>query len=312
MNEPPEHLPGYQARDHEVVDYQLYQLDGTELQFRGPQSRLNDGEYFSCLGAAQTFGCFATHPYPALLEKRLKVTALNLGYGGAGPRFYNRHPELLDIVNRGRCAVVQVMSGRSEDNSRFESRGLELLTRRSDGKQMSADAAWRSVLEARYLWKYLPVGKELGRRLCQWYGARDAKRLLQETREQWVESYSALLDSIRVPKVILWFSQRTPDFGDSFENLHRFMGLYPQLVTRDMVHRIALQADEYIECTTNRGSPQELLSRFDGTPVVIDLSQDRADFAGQTWTENRYYPSPEMHAEAADSLFPKLSQLLQP
>lgn len=302
VDEASEHLAGYQARDFEVVDYQLYQLPGTKLQFRGPQQQMPDGEFFSCLGAAQTFGCFVERPYPALLEKQLGIPALNLGYGGAGPLFFNRHPELVEIVNRGRLAVVQIMSGRSEDNSRFESRGLEFLTRRSDGKQMSADAAWRSVLEFRYAWKRLPLGQGLARTVCRKLGSVDAKRLLAETRTNWLASYEKLLDAIKVPTVLIWFSKRTPDFDDSCENLHNFMGVYPQLVTRRMVEAVAEQADHFVDCTTQRGSPQRLISRFDGSPVEIDLGQDRKDFAGQTWKENRYYPSPEMHEDAASSL----------
>ncbi len=147
VSEEEEHLSGYQARDFEVVDYHLYKLPGLGLSMRGPRPNLEVGSYITCVGAAQTFGCFCESPYPALLEQKLGVEVVNLGYGGAGPRFFNRHPGLIDIVNRGRLAVVQVMSGRSEDNSRFESRGLERMTRRRDGKKMSADAAWRSVLE---------------------------------------------------------------------------------------------------------------------------------------------------------------------
>lgn len=302
MNESSEHLPGYQARDNEVIDYRLYRLACTDLKFRGPEPQLADGAFFSCLGAAQTFGCFVASPYPNLLEEQFGTTALNLGYGGAGPRFYNRHPELLEIVNRGQLAIVQIMSGRSEDNSRFESRGLELLIRRSDGKQMSADAAWRSVLELRYAWRRFPLGKRIVRRVCRTLGAADAKRLLHETRKNWLASYSQLLGSIRVPKVLLWFSKRTPDYRESYEDLHHFMGIYPQLVTDEMVEAVARQADHYVQCTTDRGSPQALVSRFDGSPVEIDLGQDRADFAGQTWKDNRYYPSPEMHQDAADRL----------
>lgn len=298
----PEHLAGYQARDHYVVDYQLYQLPGTALMFRGPQRELLDDNYISCLGAAQTFGCFVEQPYPMLLANQLTMATLNLGYGGAGPRFFYRHPELLETVNRGRLAVVQVMSGRSEDNSRFESRGLEYLTRRSDGKPMSADAAWRSVLELRYAWKRIPIGQGIARRVCQTLGAANAKRLLHETRQNWLASYRQLLDAIQVPTVLLWFSKRSPDFRDSYENLHSFMGVYPQLVNREMVEEISTLADHYVECTTQRGSPQKLISRFDGSDVTIDLSRDRPDFAGQTWTENRYYPSPEMHADAANCL----------
>ncbi len=308
VNDRPEHLAGYQARDYEVVDYQLYQLLGTELQFRGPEPQLAEGEYFSCLGAAQTFGCFTEQPYPALLQKQMGTTALNLGYGGAGPRFFNRHPELLEIVNQGKFAIVQIMSGRSEDNSRFESRGLERLTRRSNGKQMSADAAWRSVLEFRYAWRRLPFGQGLARQFCRLYGRADAKRLLRETRKHWLNSYTELLSAIRVPKILLWFSKRSPDFHESFDDLQHFMGPYPQFVTREMVEAIVDQAEDYVECITDQGSPQKLLSRFDSSPVEVDLSRDRDDFAGQIWTHNKYYPSPEMHQDAATCLLAMLSE----
>ncbi|MEM8946762.1 MAG: DUF6473 family protein [Planctomycetota bacterium] len=305
-----EHLAGYQARDYEVVDYQLYELDGTELTFRGPPAATAEGKYVACLGAAQTFGCFVEQPYPKLLESELRVPTLNLGYGGAGPRFYNRHPEVLDIINRGRLAIVQVMSGRSEDNSKFESKGLEVLTRRSDGRSMSADAAWRSILELRYAWKKMPLGRALARSVCRRVGASHARKLLRETRENWISSYCQLLKSIEVPTVLFWFSKRTPDFEDSYEDLHRLMGIYPQLVTRNMVEAIRPYADFYVECSTQKGSPQPLRSRFDGSAVEVDLGRDRADFAGQTWKENRYYPSPEMHEDAAAALSRTLRQIL--
>lgn len=308
VDEKPEHLAGYQARDYEVVDYQLYQLPNTKLTFRGPQVELDDGAYVSCLGAAQTFGCFVDLPYPKILADELQRPTLNLGYGGAGPLFFNRHPELIEIVNRGSLAVVQIMSGRSEDNSRFESRGLEFLTRRSDGRQMSADAAWRSILEFRYAWKRFPIGQGIARQFCRRIGATDAKRLLAETRENWVESYQQLLRSITVPTVLLWFSKRSPEFTESYENLHQFMGTYPQLVTREMVDAIRHESNHYVECTTQRGSPQRLVNRFDGTDVTIDLGRDRPDFAGQTWNENRYYPSPEMHEDAAKCLAANIGQ----
>lgn len=307
VNEDVEHLAGYQARDFEVVDYQLFQLVGTELKFRGPAPQLREGEYVSCLGAAQTFGCLVERPYPQLLAAATGTTMLNLGYGGAGPRFFNRHSELLGTVNRGRMAIVQVMSGRSEDNSRFESRGLEYLRRRSDGKPMSADAAWRSVLECRYAWRRLPLGQQLARKVCQWFGRRDAERLLEETRRHWVASYQLLLQSIQVPVILLWFSKRPPEFQESYTSLQDFMGVYPQLVNREMLEAIRPFAEDYVECVTQRGSPQPLTSRFDGKPVSIDLGRDRQDFAGQTWEENQYYPSPEMHEDACQALLPRLA-----
>lgn len=84
-----DHLPSYQERDYEVVDYQMFPLESTNLRFRGPQpQRLETGNYFTCIGAAQTLGCFCENPFPTLLQEQLDITTLNLGYGGAGPYFF--------------------------------------------------------------------------------------------------------------------------------------------------------------------------------------------------------------------------------
>jgi len=138
----------YQDRDNEVIDYNLYGLPGTGYRIRGPRpASLEPGEYFTCVGAAQTFGCFSEHPYPALLADRLQLSPLNFGFAGAGPRYFLTQPSLLAYINRGRFAIVQVMSARSEDNSRFDTGGLEYLTRRADGAKLGAEPAWRELLE---------------------------------------------------------------------------------------------------------------------------------------------------------------------
>ena len=69
----------YQERDYEVVDYELYAIPGIGMA-RGPApDSLEAGRYFTCLGAAQTFGCFCERPFPALVAERLGVPALNFG-----------------------------------------------------------------------------------------------------------------------------------------------------------------------------------------------------------------------------------------
>jgi hypothetical protein len=298
-----EHLSGYQSRDEEVVDYQMCELPGTGLSFRGPQPvSLDAGTYFSCIGAAQTFGCFCERPFPVLLAQRYGLPALNLGYGGAGPFFFLRHPPLLRYLNRSRFVVVQVMSGRSEDNSLFQSGGLEYLVRRRDGRRFSAAAAWHSVLEGNYYWNKLPVGKQLARRICRARGRRQAQRLVSENRRNWCRSYRQLLAAIECPKVLFWFSKRSPDLVDDFSDVNTLFNEFPHLVTRAMVESLRDACDLYVECVTQRGSPQPLISRHTGLPCTVDLSKDRDDFAGIVWTHNPYYPSPQMHEDAADAL----------
>jgi hypothetical protein len=293
------HVPGYARRDHRVVDYELYELEGTHLSFRGPPPpSLAPGSYFACVGAAQTFGCLCPRPWPSLLEKRLGVPALNLGYGGAGPAFFLEREELLAYVNRARFAVVQVLSGRSESNALFEAGGLEFLTRRSDGARLGADRAWRDVL-AEHALAHLSIG---GRRVYFFpRPPRALRELVAETRRNWLRNSLALLERIRVPVVLLWLSRRRPQYRERYLTLGALFGEFPQLVNREMLEPLRSACDHYVECATSRGLPQPLVDRFTGEPTRIDLSEDRPDLSG-VWSLNRYYPSPEMHEDAASAL----------
>jgi len=143
-----EHQPGYQTRDLEIIDYQMFPLGETGLEFRGPQPRsLAPDKYWACLGAAQSFGCFCDKPYPLILKEQLSLDVLNLGYGGAGPKFFLKHRELLPYINNARFVVIQVMSARSEDNRLFDSGGLEYLLKRSANLRLGAEAAYQELIE---------------------------------------------------------------------------------------------------------------------------------------------------------------------
>ncbi|MDY7006343.1 MAG: DUF6473 family protein [Cyanobacteriota bacterium] len=140
----------YQERDWEIVDYQMYSLQETGKSCRGPQPKtLKPNQYFVCIGAAQTFGCFCKRPYPTLLGGKFNLPELNLGFAGAGPDYFLQEQDLIPYINNARFAVVQVMSGRSESNSEFlySSKDGASLTRRADGVQIGADPAYQELLK---------------------------------------------------------------------------------------------------------------------------------------------------------------------
>jgi hypothetical protein len=270
----------YQERDHEIIDYELYLLPGAGHRIRGPEPEtLSPGEYFTCVGAAQTFGCFCEKPYPALLADDLGMSPLNLGFAGAGPRFFLKQPALLDYVNRGRFAIVQVMSARSEDNSFFDTGGQEYLTRRSDGERLGAEPAYRNLLATE--------------------SQERVEEVVAETRANWIESYSSLLRAIEVPTVLFWFSQRTPDYQENYVDVWGVFGEFPHMVNRAMVEEVKPLAEDYVECISSRGLPQQLVSRFTGEPVSV---MHRPDLGAGWDAVNPYYPSPEMQADAFDAL----------
>lgn len=276
---------GYATPDWEVVDYQIYRLDSVidrqtnaGLLLRGPKPQnIQDGKYFVCIGAAQTFGRFCEKPYPTLLQEKLGIPALNLGRGGAGPSFFSKdNDEILKYINNARFSIIQVMSGRSESNSLFHSRGLGFYTRIADGVSIGCDDAFRGLL------------KENG--VCY------VKKIVAETRHNWMNNYKELLEKITIPRILFWFSVRKPRYKEKYQNVSTLFGEFPQLVNSHMINQLDKYYEEYVECVSKRGLPHTLVSRFTGRPTTIE------DPWGGTWNKNWYYPSPEMHMAAANLL----------
>ena len=125
-----------------------------------------------------------------------------------------------------------------------------------------------------------------------------------------MQSNKALIEAIEVPVILFWYSRRAPGWNRTkrlmwnwqrYDDVNAMFGDYPQLVNARMMNEIKPHADAYVECVTSRGSPQPLINRFTGKPALIDRKNDRPDLHGQ-FSENAYYPSPQMHEDAAESL----------
>lgn len=257
----------FQDLDIPHFDYQLAtceRLPGWE--FRGPIPDL-DKPYFVCIGAAQMFGRFCKNPMSQLLSDAIGLPVLNLGVSGSGPSLFLEQ-SFLDVINGAQFAIVQVMSGRSESNSEFDNsasggtRGVRL----SDGKKMLFDEFLAESLA---------------------HSSRDkVVRLVAETRRNWVKHYRELLNAIRVPTVLHWFSTITPRRSDDYAGWWKLLGPFPQLVNRQMVDEIIPFADTYVQTVRNVGLPQALWTAsqaIDGTELYNGT------------LINNYYPSPEMH-----------------
>jgi hypothetical protein len=278
---------GYQQRDFDVIDYQLFALPSCQgkrvFQIRGPEPEsLVTDRYFACLGAAFTFGCFSERPYGTLLQEALGIPTLNLGFAGAGPYYFLRFwNDLADYIKNARFVTILIMSGRSESNSFFDSGGTEVYRLRSDKRTLGAENAWRELLQRE--------------------DSGVVREAVRETRETWIRNYQDLMVRIDKPKILLWLSERAPEYSENYENVHSLFGKFPQLVNREMIDRIKPNSDYYVECITKRGMPQPLVSRFTGEPTQVT---GRADLGGKPRAYNSYYATPEMHQDAAIMLTP--------
>jgi hypothetical protein len=284
---------GYQQRDKEIIDYEMFELPGVrpypgDGMFRAP--RPTSDTYIACVGAAQTFGCFCEKPFPVLLTERLGVETLNLGSGGASPTFHNSNSAVMRHINQASLVIVQVLSGRSQSNSMFRltHHGME-GERVADGLRMTAEEFFEGLL------KTAPESVPL---------------IVRETRQNYVRDMLRLLQDICRPKILFWFSARTPEYAEEYPlPIWKLWGAFPQFVNREMINQIKRYADEYVECVSDRGLPQPLIGK-DGKPAWVRHSYKLVKEKVTVESYNRYYPSPEMHEEAAILLEPVCRKLL--
>ncbi|PZO13578.1 MAG: hypothetical protein DCF25_15895 [Leptolyngbya foveolarum] len=285
---------GYQKSDAEIVDYNIWKLWTPQcgLAMRGPQpASLKPGEYCTSIGAAYTFGRFVAQPYPELLGKALNISSLNLGFSGVGPSFFNqpRHRALIELINRSKFATLSLLSGRSQSNSQFKtawySQEQYIL---ENGKVVPADYAYQQLLDNS--------------------DRATVMALVEETRSRYLDEFIRLLEKITVPKVLLWFSKRSPDYEASGDTLFKLFGNFPHLINREMVEVLRLHCDDYVEYVDATGLPQQLISRLSQQPVAIERSRDyqagKIQLARSQLTHNNYYPSPEMHIGVTQALTP--------
>lgn len=294
-------MPGYVLRDWEIVDYQCYELPGTGLWFRGPPlASFPKNRYFTAIGAAQTFGCYCRYPYPQLLAEKLDIPGLNLGYSGAGPSFFAQREALLRYINNSAFCVVQVMSGRSVRNSFLNNPDGLAYGQNLDGTTVTAEAVFEALLQTRKSW--IPVRQKRLKRLSErFFAPASARQFVRESRHNWIADYNALLKAITVPKILFWYSKRSPGYRLNYTSRQGVFNQYPHLVNARMLDELSSQAETVVRCVSSRGSPHPLISRFSGLRTSVDLSTDKPLYEG-TVDSDTYYPSPEMHADAADAL----------
>jgi hypothetical protein len=284
----------YQESDRAIVDYQYANLPGTDANVqslvRGPVPTDLSADFIACIGGAHTLGRFVQSPYPALLQKQMGIPVLNLGHGGGKPEFYLQSKGFIEVINKAKCVVIQVMSARGSPN-RFlkptsHAHNMMKLAEGivSDKNPLFVDAAYRKLLQQRE--------------------PQAVREAINETRAHWLAEMGDLLDRISIQKVLFWFSVRTPAYVEGFDSAHTLLGDYPHLVNEAMIDALKFKVHEYVECVTEEGLPNALRDRNSGALVAVLPWQSDPG-------HNHYYPSPEMHAAACDALMPAVRKVLQ-
>lgn len=273
----------YAPLHHEIVDYDFYSLENMpRLHFRGPRfdpRAAATGSFFTSFGSAHTLGVLSPVTYTQILAGKLGMPGWNTGVGGISAAFYNAHPAIIDYANRGKFAIVQVMSARLASNDRIQT---------TPAAQTVFDSRHGDMVEPELAWAR--IEKEEPEKLDIY---------IAQSRASWARDYEELLRALTVPTLLLWFAARPIEAGGrSIRQVGSTAATaFPQYIDRSDVQKIRDRADALIVCVTSRGSGYPLVSRFTGKRATVTYPT-----VHQVEDTNSYYPSPEMHEDAAVAL----------
>lgn len=265
----------YQSNDRNIIDYQYSFIEKLDEFVRSPVPNLED-EYIACLGAAQTLGRFVENPYPKLLADRIEIDCLNIARGGVGPEYYLQRPKLIDVANKSKFIVLQVMSGRSVSNSLFKDRGglNHFNSPYFSGRNFSG-RIWQEAYDTMSLPEFT--------------------ELFLEQRAIWLDKMLSLIKSLKRPILLLYFSHQLPpkeldlsDFGNLWQS--------PHFIDRGMIDVLLPHVGQYYEFASRAGMPQRL-TNLQGASQRVKMGM-----LGEDSNLNKYYPSAEMHQALASEL----------
>lgn len=257
-----EQLPHYQAQDFEIVDYDLFTLDGENL-LRGPcpsAEDLKQGRYICLIGAAQLLGRFHRDALQHKLARHFDLPVLNLSIPAAGPDF-TFSSKLQGYVENACVTVVQVMSGRSVGCEEYPG-----------GWKTNDPQTGELIPRERVLSNIWDVDRE------------EYERVSQRWARAYVSHYERLAKAIKGPKILTWISPRkpgdwTPEQGKTTGNF----GTFPQLIGADILAQISPMFDDVVEVVHDL-----VESRFRSR--VTAAACPFFEPAGVPAFSNRYYP----------------------
>lgn len=268
----------YQYAGDAGLEYFPCRYGASKLLFRGPPRSLKTG-FLAVLGGSETYGKFVQAPYPALLEAQLSLPVLNLGLQNAGLDVFVHDPAILELCNRARLTVLQLLGAHNLTN-----RYYTVHPRRND-RFVAATPLLETLFPEVDFTEFHFTRHML---LALKYIAPDRFALVEaELRRTWVARMRVLLQQLAGPKLLLWVGDHHPD-GKQRDAL----GREPLFINAAMVDAICPAADHIVRVRPS------LRARDAGTAgMVFDDIESLA--AAEL-------PGPSVHAEIATSLAPAI------
>jgi hypothetical protein len=126
--------------------------------------------------------------------------------------------------------------------------------------------------------------------------------------QSWKEKLAELSARIEVPLVHFWFSPKGLEdrVAMDFRSVQGIMDVYPQFITGADVKAV-IGDEPLIACLSNRNEKFALRDRWSGKETSVEYGS-LGNVPAYQETHNIYYPSAEMHWDAAMALGEVLEQ----
>jgi hypothetical protein len=275
-------IMAYEHQGDSALDYFPCRYGHSKLLFRGPRRKL-EGTYCAVLGGSETYGKYIADPFPALLEKRLRVPVVNFGYMNAGADVFLNEPVIIDACNKARVTVVQLLGAHNMSN-----RFYAVHPRRND-RFLRSSALMKTIFREVDFTEFhftRHMLLSLKRRSPEKYALLEV-----ELKAAWVARMRLLLQKIVGQSVLLWLGDHHAE-GRSRDEL----GMEPLLLDREMIDAVRPFATDFV-----RVEPSETACSA-GTEGMMYPALE-APAAAQM-------PGPLIHEEIAAALTPALRHLL--
>ena len=284
----------YDSNGRGGLDYLSCRYGRSRLQFRGPRRRL-EGDYVLFLGGSETYGRFIPHPFPALVEAETGLRCVNFGLQNAGVDAFLNDPTVMEVAEKARVTVVQVMGAQNMSN-----RFYAVHSRRNDRflnasglmKQLFRDVDFTEFAFNRHMLSTIRT-----------ISSDRYQMIHEELREAWMARMRLLLQGIKGRIVLLWFAAHGPDTGGMADGHGQFargddLGSDPLFIDRAMIETMRPMVTEVVEVTASAAALSQGTRGMVFDPLEAPAA---AEMMG-----------PLAHHEAAVALSPVLLRLMGP
>ena len=271
----------YDMLGEKALDYLPCRYGSSKLLFRGPKAALAE-PYVAFFGGTETYGKFIEKPFVDMVSEDIGITGANFGCMNAGVDVFYYDPFVPEAARDARVSVIQITGAQNLSNRLYS-----VHPRRNDrfvGPTELMKSLYRDVDFSNF-----HFNKHLIAHLRD-MGSQRFEMVENELRQAWTARMLNLLDRISGKKVLLWFSNHTPD--EAAENQESD----PMIVDRAMIDALGEHVLETVEVVPSQAAKT---SGTDGM-VFTQLEEPAA----------RELLSVKAHEEVASALAPVLRAMI--